>query len=122
MSHSSASRLWPVEVDEEVAAVAAPIWESFSGAGKYVQEMWCRVAEAQGALNYHGTDIDLHPVIDLLQFVQNAIFNQGLVVRGAAQKAVYDAWWEGEDLRRERRRSIAGMALVAHDPEVAHVP
>jgi hypothetical protein len=121
MTDSNAFRLWPAEVDEEVRAVRAAVYEGFDDAPKYVQSMWCRVAEAQGALNYHGTNIDLGPVIELLQFLQFRLADQGLEIAGAAQEAVYAAWWKREPLHRQRQRSISGTLHGAVDPEVAHV-
>lgn len=113
--------LWPEEVDQEVDAARRPIWDSFRCARRYVQSMWARVAEAKGALDYHGTDIDLDPVIELLMFLETSVMEHGLVVAGAAQEAVYAAWWEREPLYRQRRRSLAGVLHGAFDPEVAHV-
>lgn len=125
MSHSNAfanwPRPWPVEVDQEVEAVRRPIYDSFRCGQQYVQEMWTRIAEAKGALDYHHTDIDLEPVIDFLQFLQAKLFDHGLVVAGEAQSAVYNAWHEREPILRQQRRSLVGAAAGAHDPEVAHV-
>lgn len=125
MTHSSAygnwPSPWPVEVDEEVDAVRRPIYDSFRCGQRYVQAMWCRVAEAKGALDARGTYIDLDPVIDFLMFVQEQLFEQGLRVGGDAQNAVYVAWREREPIWRQQRRSLARVIAGAHDPEVAHV-
>lgn len=122
MSDSNALRDWPPpELNEQVRAIREPIYDSFRVGQQYVQEMWIRVAEAKGALAYHRTDIDLDPVIDFLQFVQEQIFDQGLRVAGEAQQAVYAAWDERQPIVRQQRRSLVGLALVAHDPGVAHV-
>lgn len=122
MTHSNALRLWPVEVDEQIRAAREPIYDSFQCGHRYVQEMWSKVAEAQGALNYYNAAIDLGPVIDFLQFVQEEVFKRGLEVAGLAQQAVYDAWREREPIVRQQRRSLIGLAAATHDPEVAHVP
>lgn len=126
MTHSNAfaswPRPWPVEVDQEVAAAREPIYDSFRCGQRYVQQMWARVAEAKGALAYHGTAIDLDPVIEFLIFVQEKLFDHGLVVAGETQEAVYAAWREREPILRQQARSLVGAAAGAHDPEVAHVP
>lgn len=122
MSHSNAFRPWPVEVDDDVAVVRQAVWDSFRCGTDYVRKMWCEVATAQGALNYHKSGIDLEPVIEFLQFVQEKLFDQGLEVAGAAQQGVYDAWYEREPIVRQQRRSLGGLALATHDPELAHVP
>lgn len=120
--NSNAYSYWSEEVDqEEVDAARRPIWDSFRCASSYVQSMWERVAQAKGALDYHGTDIDLDPVIELMIFLQHSVLDHGIVVAGAAQEAVYEAWWEREPLYRQRRRSLASVLYGAFDPGVAHV-